>query len=92
MPPIALTLHIPTTNGQARHILLEAEYSGHISDTKVAESILREFLEGCIPEGAGGEYKWYTESEPEGDGNWEGAERHRKLTLLLGKCMKEGGL
>ena len=71
--------------------MLEGEYNGHIDDVQIVETILREFLGGCVPDGAGGEYKWYTDSEG-GSGGWDGVERQRKLTLLLGRCMREGGL
>lgn len=70
--------------------MLEAEYNGHIDDLKVVNEILREFLGACIPDGAGGDYKWYADSE--GEGGWEGTERQRKLTLLLGRCLREGGM
>jgi hypothetical protein len=57
------------------------------------EEILKEFLGGCIPDGAGGEYKWWTWGDDDiGVDGWEGTERQRRLTQLLGKCMREGAI
>jgi len=78
---------------------LEAEYNGYITDVGVVESILKEFLGGCIPDGAGGEYKWWTWTGDDeqrdsdiGNDSWEGTERQRRLTQLLGRCMREGAI
>lgn len=87
-------------------IILEAELGesavNGIESLEVVETILKEFLEGCIPDNAGGRRKWAiwpdTKSEDgRGDGRnsargWEGTERIRKSTQMLTSCMRESSI
>jgi hypothetical protein len=94
-PPISLTFHSPPSQ-HSNTIFLEAEYADSSSESgalDVIETILKEFLLGCIPDHAGGERRWWIWDEGEGskDG-WEGSERTRRATQLLGRCLRENGI
>lgn len=90
-PPISLIVHsIPTNHTSI--IVLEAEYSDDTGmEAEVVETILKEFLEGCIPDHAGGERKWYIWDEGE-DSEWEGTEKSRKATQLLARCLRDSAV
>lgn len=98
-PPINLIVHSmpPTTNS----IILEAEYSAPAStvsadegEESVWEATLREFLEGCIPDNAGGERRWavWPKEEEEPQGPWEGPERIRRTTQMMTTMMREASV
>ena len=57
-----------------------------------ARSVLKEFLEGCLPDGVGGERKFTEWEEGERrEGVWEGVERSRRVLALLAQCLREKG-
>jgi hypothetical protein len=91
-PPITLTIHnLPNPN--ASSIFLEAELEG-VADVALADAILREFLQGCLPEGIGGESKFVVPghgSETEVDSGWSGVERTKRATEMLARTLREGG-
>lgn len=77
-------------------IILEAEYTGPVDDEQVCESILKEILAGCIPDGAGGERKWATWTEGSSSSNsggneWgsDGTERQRRVVQMLVTAMRD---
>ncbi|KAK4687595.1 hypothetical protein P7C73_g2510, partial [Tremellales sp. Uapishka_1] len=84
LPPISLSVHnLPIA--AAGSILLSAS-----SDYDVDENVLRDFLSGCIPDGVDGERKWFLF---EGDDErWEGLEKFRRESELLGRCLRESSL
>jgi hypothetical protein len=117
---LTLSIHaIPNNNGL---VILEGEWegsSGGSGETPV-QAILKEFLEGCLPEAVGGERKFvtwqndrdtlsedddravsvYNEADDDEDtysdagsrGQWEGVERHRKVTQMLAQTLREAGV
>ncbi|CAD6582282.1 MAG: hypothetical protein TREMPRED_003253 [Tremellales sp. Tagirdzhanova-0007] len=93
-PPLVLTVHI-LPNPTAPTIFLEAEYSG-LANSAVAKSVLREFLDSCLPERVEGE-KFYLPSESPESGDQrakgrEGIERTRRSTTLLVRRLREAGI
>ena len=104
-PNPAITLIVHSMPPNSNTIILEAELGEPnmkgAQSQEVVETILKEFLEGCIPDNAGGERKWAiwsnTKSEDGGGGKestrgWEGTERIRRSTQMLTSCMRESSI
>ena len=70
------------------------------SDT--IETILKEFMLGCLPENVKGTKRFIMWDEtkkrstgpgmPDGAAGWQGIERTRRATFLFARCLREGSL
>lgn len=95
-PSILLTMHNLGTPSPSA-IYLEAEWLG---DTKGISSdlivnTLKEFLQGCLPEGVGGEkrfHQWESETLKDVSLGWEGIERTKRSAFLLARSLRQGGM
>lgn len=62
--------------------------TGFLDTDSVAVGVLKEFLNGCVPDGGERRYWVWDQEDPEG---WVGIEKNKRTAFLLARALRESG-
>lgn len=62
--------------------------TGFLDTDSVAVGVLKEFLDGCVPDGGERRYWIWEREDPEG---WVGIEKNKRTAFLLARALRESG-